>query len=59
MLSGGLSQPPKHRWGSWLEGVYTATHTIGFALPEKIFEKKFGGYIFYVLPLAGWVGMSI
>jgi hypothetical protein len=26
---------------------------------KKKFEKKFGEYKIYVLPLAGWVGMSI
>jgi hypothetical protein len=39
--------------------VSNATYTIGFQILKKIFEKKFGGYAKYVLPLAGWVGMSI
>jgi len=26
---------------------------------KKILKKKFGGVAFFVLPLAGWVGMSI
>jgi hypothetical protein len=26
---------------------------------KKNFGKKFGGVAFFVLPLAGWVGMSI
>lgn len=26
---------------------------------EKILGKKFGGYMFLFLPLAGWVGLSI
>jgi len=39
-------------------GLQSHTHN-GFHHYEKNFGKKFGGYIFYVLPLAGWVGMSI
>jgi hypothetical protein len=31
----------------------------GYCYLEKNFEKKFGGNMFYVLPLAGWVGMSM
>jgi hypothetical protein len=33
--------------------VSTATYTIGFQILKKIFEKKFGEYKNYVLPLAG------
>jgi hypothetical protein len=59
MFCGGLSQPPKHRWGGQLEGVNTPIHIKGFTILKKILEKKFGGVAFFVLPLAGWVGMSI
>jgi len=59
MLSGGLSQPPKHRWGGQLEGVNTPIHIKGFTILKKIFGKKIGVLRFFVLPLAGRVGMSI
>jgi len=59
IISGGMTQPLKMYGGFWYGMVLIATYTIGFPIWEKIFEKKFGGYIFYVLPLAGWVGMSI
>jgi len=39
--------------------VNIPTHTGGFAILKKIFGKKIGVLRFFVLPLAGWVGMSI
>ena len=35
------------------------TDVLSFPIWEKKIEKKFGAYYFFVLPLAGWVGMSI
>jgi hypothetical protein len=32
---------------------------MGFQVLKKNFGKKFGVLRFFVLPLAGWVGMSI
>jgi hypothetical protein len=32
---------------------------MGFQVLKKNFGKKFGSVAFFVLPLAGWVGMSI
>jgi hypothetical protein len=47
-------------WVGFLLGVVNpVTHTMGFQVLKKILEKKFGAYYFFVLPLAGWVGMSM
>jgi len=46
-------------WGVLVRiGLHRYTHR-GFYDSEKNFRKKFGGVAFFVLPLAGWVGMSI
>jgi len=55
MLSGGLSQPPKHQWGSQLEGVNTAIHTKGFIVGGKNFGKKIWTVAFFYSTF-GWVG---
>jgi hypothetical protein len=39
-------------------GLHSHIHG-GITILKKIFEKKFGEYKNYILPLAGWVGMSI
>jgi hypothetical protein len=46
-------------WGVlvWI-GLYRHTYKRFYDF-EKNFGKKFGGVAFFVLPLAGWVGMSI